>query len=74
MQHYHDDPLAGSGSHGSFIQNHILAFNFKTDERIHTKFHQYVVQLGVADFEIHRENVSKCLGEYPGAICSLHMF
>ena len=59
MQHYQDDPLAGSGSYGSFVQNPILAYNFKTYERIHTKFYLYVVQLGVnhisSDFEIHRE-------------------
>ena len=47
LQHYQDDPLAGSGSYGSLIQNHILAYNFKTYERIHTKFYLYVIQLGV---------------------------
>ena len=30
MQHYQDDPLAGSGLYGSFIQNYILAYNFKS--------------------------------------------
>ena len=43
IQLYQDDPLAGSGSYGSLVQNHILAYNFKTYERIHTKFYLYVV-------------------------------
>ena len=46
MQHYQDDPLAESGPYGSFIQNHILTYNFETYEWIHTKFYIYVVQLG----------------------------
>ena len=46
-QHYEDDPLTGSGSYGSFVQNHILTYNFKTYKRIHTKFYLYVVQLEV---------------------------
>ena len=37
LQHYQDDPLTGSGSYGSFIQNHILAYNFKTYERIYNQ-------------------------------------
>ena len=45
LQHYQGDPLAGSGSYRSCKQNHILAYNFKTYERIHTKFYLYVVQL-----------------------------
>ena len=35
LQHYQDDPLTGSGSYGSFQQNHILAYNFKIYERIY---------------------------------------
>ena len=38
LQHYHDDLIAGFGSYGSFIQNHILAYNFKTDGLMYTKF------------------------------------
>ena len=38
LQHYQDDPFTWSGSYGSFIQNHILAYNFKTYGWIHTKF------------------------------------
>ena len=43
MQHYQGDPLAGSGSYGSFMQNHILAYNFKTYKQIHIKLYLYVV-------------------------------
>ena len=43
IQHCQDDLLTGSGSYGSCIKNHIMAYNLKTYERIHTKFHQYVV-------------------------------
>ena len=39
LQHYQDDPLIGSGSYGSFIQNHIMAYNFKTYEWICNQKH-----------------------------------
>ena len=37
LQHDQDDLLTGSGSHGSFIQNHILDYNLKTYKRIYNK-------------------------------------
>ena len=37
MQHYQDDPLTESGLYGSFIQNHIFAYNFKTYEPIYNQ-------------------------------------
>ena len=46
MQHYSWWSVSVSVSYRPSEQNHILACNFKTYGRIHTKFYLYVVQLG----------------------------